>query len=696
MGDVPESKAARSADAALIVKLGAVRDFAEAIGADDIVTPKEFAFLKQKISDMIALEEGDSIDVLARHAIRLFAPQARPEAMATMQLRLAKLAPSIEAVTIDGVISLQELEFLKRKVVELNILRQNESPEQLLRVALKPVLDRVKLHPAVQALLYGGKSPGVGPIAVVVTPDGREARAIVEKGQRWGAEEVARALTEARVTHGIDKRWVEARTPVVQPGQTVVLARGVDPGVGAPSAVTWHVLTQSKVEVEPVNWREPVRYETDTAAIPYLVKRGALLATLTAPGVGEAGITVRGEPIPGKVGSTNVLFGGLGVATENDGLAFHAAHDGALVVTDGNVVSVKPVLEVKRGAGPVVVHHDGAVVVHGDVAPGSRIVATGDVRIDGALEGAEVLSGGSVLVREGVFRKGFVRAAGDAVVRRLESEARLEVGGNVFLRADAMNATIDAGAIVSAIGSIIGCTVRARTSVEADAITLGRATETRIEVHGGAAGTPVAELRSRLVDLERHVARARGVLASTAAEAGAVKTLAAVAAPARSAPLPGASAAGPHALPHAPPAPARGSAHMRVAAPAAPAAPGRVAAAPVENVPRTPPLTLGYFTGEDLPPVTTAAAIRIEVDEAAALEATVDAAFVRARVGLTALPERTPFPARALVRTSFASGVRVVVEGNPHMNKEDRGPGAFLFVDGEVRHHPRPDPLSRP
>ncbi len=472
MGDEPESKAARSADAALIVRLGPVRDFAEAIGADDIVTPKEFTFLKQKIGDMIPVEEGESIDVLARHAIRLFAPQARPEAMATLQLRIAKLAPSIEAVTIDGVISLQELEFLKRKVVELNILRPNESVEHLVRVALKPVLDRVKLHPAVQAALYGGKSQGPGPIAVVVTPDGREARAIVEKGQRWGAEEVARALAEARVTHGIEKRWVEGRVPVVQPGQTVVLARGTEPGTGEPSVVEWHTPTHAKVHVEPVSWREPIRYETDTAAIPYLVKRGARIATLSAPGVGEPGITVRGEPIPGKVGSTTALVAGLGVATSDDGLAFQAARDGALVVADGAVVAVKPVKTVPRASGPIDLRHDGAVVILGDLAPGSRVLATGDVRVEGALEGGEVQAGGSVLVQEGVFRKAFVRAAGDVVLRRVESESRIEAGGNVFLRADALNAQLDAGAYVSAIGSIIGCSVRAHTSVEADALTL--------------------------------------------------------------------------------------------------------------------------------------------------------------------------------------------------------------------------------
>jgi hypothetical protein len=134
---------------------------------------------------------------------------------------------------------------------------------------------------------------------------------------------------------------------------------------------------------------------------------------------------------------------------------------------------------------------------------------------------------------------------------------------------------------------------------------------------------------------------------------------------------------------------------MRIAAPAAPASPSRVAVAPVENVPRTPPTSLGYFTGDDLPPVTTAAALRVEVDEAAALESTVNAGFVRARLALTEIPEKSPFPARALARSTFAAGVRLVVEGVPHMVKDDRPAGAMLLVEGEVRHHPRPDPLSR-
>ena len=81
-------------DAELAVRLAPVKDFALAIGADDVVTPREYTFLRQKVGELIPIDEGESIDVLTRHAIRLYAPQAKPEALATLGLRLTKLKPS--------------------------------------------------------------------------------------------------------------------------------------------------------------------------------------------------------------------------------------------------------------------------------------------------------------------------------------------------------------------------------------------------------------------------------------------------------------------------------------------------------------------------------------------------------------------------------------------------------------------------
>ena len=115
------------------MRLAPVRDFAEAIGADDVITPKEYSFLRQKVTDLIALQDGETVDTLARAAIRIFAPQAKPEALVTLAPRIAKLKPSIEAMCVDGVITLQELDFLKKKIAELQLIKGSETPEQLAR-----------------------------------------------------------------------------------------------------------------------------------------------------------------------------------------------------------------------------------------------------------------------------------------------------------------------------------------------------------------------------------------------------------------------------------------------------------------------------------------------------------------------------------------------------------------------------------
>jgi hypothetical protein len=76
------------------------------IGADDVITAKEYAFLKQKVSTLCPPMEGETLDSIARHVLRLFAPHAKPDASIALQSRVAKLKPVIEAVCADGVVSL--------------------------------------------------------------------------------------------------------------------------------------------------------------------------------------------------------------------------------------------------------------------------------------------------------------------------------------------------------------------------------------------------------------------------------------------------------------------------------------------------------------------------------------------------------------------------------------------------------------
>jgi hypothetical protein len=652
-------------DAELSVRLAPVKDFALAIGADDVVTPREYTFLRQKVGELIAIDEGESVDVLTRHAIRLFAPQAKPEALATLGLRLAKLKPSVDAVCADGIVTLQEIDFLKKKIADLQLLKGGETVEQLLRVAFQPMLGRVQFHPVAMAALSGAKAPTVSPVTVVVTSDGFEARAAVEKGQRWTKEDVFRALAEARVVHGIDPRWMDGSPPIPQPGTTIVLARATMPGRGADRTIDWQVPTTRAVSFSAASAREPVTFDADTLQAPFLVEDGQTLAVLSPQDVGDAGMSVRGEEIPGALGDTPPVFAGVGVEVSDDGLSFLATEAGALSVSSSGVVSVHPVYEVPKGVTSTLeIFHRGSVIVHGDVSAGSRIIATGDVRIEGNVDRSQVRAGGVVVVRGGLFQKAFIKAVGDVVVRRCEGESSVEAGGNIFILADAVNSHLDAGPLVSVLGSVSGGSVKAFVSIEADAFVLGRATETQLEVHGQVNPKTATELREHIAQLDEEAARARGALASGLAEASATKVSTARAtpdAPRRPAPLvPGRTPIGPATISRLAPAGA------------------------TDSTPRTPPATAEAFEGDGFAPLTTAAALRMHLREDVAFVAENDASFARSRLALVENPEPSSLLMRVVARSSIASGVRVRIEASRLLVPADKGPGAVMPKDGAL------------
>lgn len=659
-------------DEALAARYEPLRDCVEAIGADDVITAKEYAFLKQKVSTLCPPMEGETLDSIARHVLRLFAPHAKPDASIALQSRVAKLKPVIEAVCADGVVSLQEVEFLKKKVVELQLVKPGESIEQFIREALAPMAARVKVETAAHQALAGARPGAAGPaapITVVVTPDGREARALMEKGQRWSPDDVRRALADAGVVHGIDRRWTEARPPLGQPGTTVVLAKATEPGEGAPRTLTWHAPTARAMAFELESERLPVTFDVDTFVAPIVVEAGALLATLSATDVGAPGTSVRGAVLPGLPGAAPDLFAGAGVRFSDDGLELRAELRGGLTVSERGVVEVLPVHEVPADVSGIVdVVHAGAVVVRGDLGTSSRVVATGDVVIDGFLEGGTVRSGGNVIVRGGMFRKANVRAAMDVVVRRLEGDSSVEAGGNVFVLADAIGSRIDGGSFVAVLGTVTGGVVRSRTSVEADAFALGRASEMTVEVRVPGAMSPAA-LRTQLEALAQEAAKARGALATVGAEAGASKLVALKPAGSPPARVP---------LGGAPRAPAA----VRVPSPGPRTSP---AGAPVnaDVPPRVPIASPNLLSGDDLPAITTAGSLRIDLREDEATIAEVEMSFVRNRLAL--LDETVaPMGPRILCRSSVAAGIRVNIEGETRFFNTPMGDVLCTLVDGQL------------
>ena len=75
--------------------------------------------------------------------------------------------------------------------------------------------------------------------------------------------------------------------------------------------------------------------------------------------------------------------------------------------------------------------------------------ADGDVEINGFIEGAEVISNGSIFVRGGITtgNKGIVKAAGDIVARFVDN-SQIEAGGDILIGEAIMQSTVKAGGSV--------------------------------------------------------------------------------------------------------------------------------------------------------------------------------------------------------------------------------------------------------
>ncbi len=208
------------------------------------------------------------------------------------------------------------------------------------------------------------------------------------------------------------------------------------------------------------------------------VRKGTLLATLSAPEPGPEGWDVTGKAIYAGSGREQALEAGRGVRSvdQNDGRTlFYAEADGELFYGD-NLLEVKPVHTIPGNVDMSTgnVRFAGAVQVRGSVLSGFSVESDDDVLIDGAVQGASITSGGSIVIRQGVTgedkallraKKGiralFVEQAelistGDVRIRHACLRSRILCNGRLILESDK--------------GNLIGGKVNARLGIEAQNI----------------------------------------------------------------------------------------------------------------------------------------------------------------------------------------------------------------------------------
>jgi uncharacterized protein len=231
------------------------------------------------------------------------------------------------------------------------------------------------------------------------------------------------------------------------------------------------------------------------------VAKGQLIATREPALPGRPGTDVSGNEIPFKPGKEARFKVGKNVVLTGEDNALYAAIDGLVTVTDNGKINVFPVYEINGDVDYSIgnINFVGTVVVRGNVLTGFKIVAAGDIRIIGGVEGAELEAEGSIEITGGIigYNKGLIKA-GQNVKSSFIQDGNVEAGVNVYVSQSIMHSNVRAGADIlcdGAKGLIVGGHLQAGETVLARTIGNPMSTTTTIEVG------VLPELRNELTTL---------------------------------------------------------------------------------------------------------------------------------------------------------------------------------------------------
>lgn len=329
-----------------------------------------------------------------------------------------------------------------------------------------------------------------------------------EEGDSAGisVEVLKKVLGEHGVRYGILDYNLEkiAANPQSYVKALVEVARGIPPIDGEDGSIEYLLSYVEK--------RKPVAMEESDGSVDFHniknvenIVKGQLLARKYPSTEGTDGVDVSGNKVPARKGKDAPWKLGKNVVLDNDKEAAYAAIDGQFCITEKEKINVFPIFEVNGDVDFGIGNIDfvGTVVVRGNILAGFKVKASGDLRVYGGIEGAEVDVNGSVEVTSGIAaqNKGFVRAGVDVKASFIQN-AQVLAGQDVKVSQSIMHSKVSAGRELlchEKKGLIVGGTVQAGEKVLARIIGNMMYTPTSVEV--GAK----PELREELAAIENRL-----------------------------------------------------------------------------------------------------------------------------------------------------------------------------------------------
>lgn len=316
-------------------------------------------------------------------------------------------------------------------------------------------------------------------------------------------EQLETLLHSNNVHFGIQTRVLQeiASNPQAFARGETMIAHGKAPEDGEDGSVRLLVRT-GKQDHKPIEQEDGT---VDLKEVKQLdnVRKGQMIAQRIPPTDGIPGISVTGEPIKSKRGRDAKFKIGKNVVVDPEERAMYSAIDGLISLTGRDKLNVFPVYEVNGDVDYTTGNIDfvGTIVIWGNVLSGFRVKASGDVRVYGGVEGAQIEADGCVEINGGIIagNKGCVKA-GTHVKCSFIQEGNVNAATDVMVTQSIMHSTVRAGTQVICQGTkglIVGGVIQAGDRVIARTIGNSMSTATTIEV-----GVR-PELRNELAELRQ-------------------------------------------------------------------------------------------------------------------------------------------------------------------------------------------------
>ena len=307
---------------------------------------------------------------------------------------------------------------------------------------------------------------------VKISSDGFEATIKISPPENGGTTlsylDLKILLTQNKITFGLEEDTLKSlgERPVYD--TPVVVAHGVPPENGVDAKLVYYIETDLKLKPKE---REDGSVDFKELGLIQKVRQGQILCEKIEALPGKPGTTVSGKNIPQHPGRDTALPSGKNTVLSEDKLKLYSNLDGLIMIAGSKINVLNAYIvdgDVSLETGNI--DFSGSVIIRGSVMRGFTVRADGDVTVNGVVEAANIIAGGTLVVRGGFFGgdSGRLDITGNVVCRYIE-------GGEVNVNGDLettyiINAKITCGGSVNLTGRglIRGGNVTARLSVNAN------------------------------------------------------------------------------------------------------------------------------------------------------------------------------------------------------------------------------------